>query len=625
MTAENDLRDEALPPEPAAQAERADRPHEYGLGPDSFDDRPRAAREREALPRTEQALRDMIGSGATPAEVSAAIDQAVKSTVASVTDGSLWRCAECGYSSDRALETCSVCVLGVCHRCTRKHMGYYDARTQQLVQGRCRRAQADLQPARSVPGEPRAETHGRTDRLLHAGLGREARRAGDGAQETPQEAQRQEARPTQGQERALEAIESGKNVFLFGNAGCGKSKALEWALEADEKAGRRVALTATTGIAALNIAGRTLHSWAGLRPNSKSASAIAADPRWQRTSMWAIRRAQRLYLDETSMASAALLDLVEELCRIAKGNSKPWGGLSVVLIGDLGQLPPVEESEGFCFQSAAWAKSGLVQVELTQVMRQKDEHFVRVLNEVRLGKLSAEGEAVLGSRVKAFDPDDPQAPALRVMTHNVSVDKINAAKLAALPGQALAIDAIEFSAPHAGGQAAMTRLDKDCLSPRRLELKIGARVMFTRNAPTSQKHPLAGAYVNGSAGTVVDLQNGIVHVKIDRTGRVISPERAEWTICGTGGDSDVLASRMQLPLRCAWACSIHKTQGLTLDKISIDLVRCFAPGQAYVAISRCRTLEGLNVEDWRGAASIFASAQVLAFLGKGAKPFGALW
>lgn len=421
--------------------------------------------------------------------------------------------------------------------------------------------------------------------------------------------------PNREQAEAIRLLEAGENVLLTGVAGTGKTFCLNKWLE---KRGREgVAVTASTGIAATHLDGCTIHRFSGCGIGNRPAAAIANTYYWKDQVSPAIRATQVLIIDEISMLDGLMFELIGDLCRRAKRHTVnvPFGGLQVVLVGDMGQLAPVEEEEkGFAFETDLWWALDLKHVELKQVMRQREAEFVRVLHGIRDGQLGQDGFQLLQQRVNAYDPD--AEGAVRLMTHNRDVDRVNDGRLNKIPGKAKI-----FKAKERGDAKALERLDKNCLSPRDLRLKPGARVMMTKNV---------GGLANGQLGTVVrwDEQYGSMRivVRFDGFRHDTSVYPAEWkntqVTTSTKEDEDgkkttvrerTEAARIQYPLRLAWAITVHKSQGMTLGKVSVDLRNCFAPGQAYVALSRAKTLDGLNIEAWRGAGSIITHPTVAAF------------
>jgi len=397
----------------------------------------------------------------------------------------------------------------------------------------------------------------------------------------------------------------------------------------DQRGRDGVAVTASTGIAATHLNGCTIHSWSGCGIGSKPVKRIVNSWWWKENVAPTIRAADAVVIDEISMLDGVTFELIGKLCERARPHGKglPFGGLQVVLVGDMGQLAPVEEEKkGFPFETDLWWDLGLHHIELTRVMRQRDAAFVHALQDVRNGTLGEHTYALLEGCVGAYNPDAEDA--CRLMTHNRQVDKVNAARLAQVPGEVRVFEADDYSKD---GRA-MRQLDRNCLSPARLELKVGARVMMTKNG---------WGYANGSLGYVVGYEDPdeaymdedaepAILVRLDGSEVPIRVGRAIWRTTKmeavpTGKKNAqgkpvtttrevTAARRKQYPLRLAWAITIHKSQGMTLEKVSVDLERCFAPGQAYVALSRAKSLEGLNIEAWRGARSIIAHPTVGAFV-----------
>lgn len=401
------------------------------------------------------------------------------------------------------------------------------------------------------------------------------------------------------QDHALARLHSGRSVFLTGAGGTGKSFVLRRWLTDCETAGRRVAVTASTGAAALQIGGTTLHRAVGL----------GVDMGWERSSRrggWRfqaeeLRDLDAIVIDEVSMIDGATLTDAEALCTLARLESHaygPWGGLQVVLVGDLGQLPPVEaQRRGFPFEGEGWTRLEPEIVELRRVRRQEDKAFAELLGRLRLGHLSRADLQVLADRVNAFDPNT----GLRLAPRRVDVDAANEAALDALPGEAVLFQSVDT-----GTIAAIEQLERDCMAPRRLKLKVGARVIAVQNDQVMR-------WANGSQGTVASFERGGVTVAFDRggahwVGPSLFPLRER-----KNGSVVVRAHREQIPLRLGYAVTIHKSQGMSLDRVSVNLDGSFERGLAYVALSRVRSLEGLNLES-RRMGSLEAHPKFLRFV-----------
>jgi ATP-dependent DNA helicase PIF1 len=402
------------------------------------------------------------------------------------------------------------------------------------------------------------------------------------------------------QETALEILKTGVNVFLTGEPGSGKTHTVNAYVRWLREHGVAPAITASTGIAATHINGMTIHSWCGIgikkSISSHDLDAIADNERVARR----VCNANVLIIDEVSMLSAPTLSMAESVCRKLRRQDKPFGGLQVVLVGDFFQLPPVvtrEESGSaqldleedtaakilvpFAFRSRAWESANLVVCYLTEQHRQEDTALLELLSLVRSGTTDEHAQTALATR----RVDEHQTPwdLPRLYSHNSNVDQMNDARLASIPGMAKT-----YHMTSRGSERLVATLQRGCLSPEELTLKVGARVMFTKNSPD-------GSFVNGTIGEVQSFTDeGMPIVKTLR-GRRVFVEPMEWAI--TDGVR-VLARIAQLPLRLAWAITIHKSQGMTLDAAVMDLSQAFEYGQGYVALSRVRSLAGLHLLGW---------------------------
>lgn len=402
---------------------------------------------------------------------------------------------------------------------------------------------------------------------------------------------------TRDQYSCLVDIMEKRNVLVTGAAGTGKSFFLKF-LKA--KLDTRLRVVATTGVAAINVGGATLHSWAGIGLGEGTAedlaSAILENPR----AASRIRKTRVLAIDEVSMLDADLFHRLDSAFRIVRKKPEPFGGIQMVFFGDFLQLPPVSGRDGearFAFQSPAWADSKIVVHQLSTVVRQRDAIFVEALARVRMGIVDPFVRQVLSERIGAADPN-PKIEPVVLECRNVDVNVFNQKRLDALPGVEVNIPAQDIGEPRFA-----SALDKSCLAPAELRLKVGAQVMLLKNLDVE------GGLVNGTLGIVQSIGDYSVCVDFGEAG-VHEVQRSRWSF--RDGDGYELATRDQIPLRLAYALTIHKSQGCTLSKAKVNLRSAFAYGQAYVALSRVRDLSGLYIEDIRWE-SVMASPEAIAF------------
>lgn len=403
-----------------------------------------------------------------------------------------------------------------------------------------------------------------------------------------------------------EKLRDKKNLLITGSAGTGKSTLLKHLVDACDG---RLPVTATTGIAAVGVSGMTLHSWAGIGLADDEPKALAARiVNKKGEALERIREYNRIAIDEISMMSRELFDKVDWVFRyVRKVHDVPFGGMQLVMFGDFLQLPPVtrgavDDRNRFCFSAEAWRAAQVETCMLTKVFRQADADWSQALNEIRVGKLTKKTLQMLADRHNSYGkPKDtmPDIRAVTVFTHNADVDMFNHDELEKIknPEQV-------FEACDSGDQRFIEQLKKHCLAPTRLTLKIGAQVMLLKNLD-----PMNGLG-NGSVGVVIGFSKFSREPQVKfANGMVRTLDRAKWEVknCGT-----TLATRQQIPLRLAWAITVHKSQGMTLDKIEVHLKRAFEDGQAYVAMSRARTIEGLFIKNGNRDC-IRANAEALAF------------
>lgn len=371
----------------------------------------------------------------------------------------------------------------------------------------------------------------------------------------------------------------GQSVFLTGAPGAGKTYVLNEFIRQMARTGKNVAVTASTGIAATHIGGTTIHSWSGLGIKDFLSE---WDIERLKTTDRLVKRynaADVLVIDEVSMLHGARLDMVNQVAKLLRKNEAPFGGLQVVLVGDLFQLPPISrggEPVDFAHLSAAWQALAPKVCYLTEQHRVgAGDTLLDLLDAMRRGDTNELHEMALKERLGVPRPSD--VVVTRLYSHNVDVDSINQRHLKDINQHA---KLFEMSV---NGQAAKAeQLAKSVLAPAQLELKIGAEVMFVANN-------FAGGYVNGTRGRVVDFVDNLPLVRL-ASGREIKVELHSWKL---EEDGRTRAEVSQLPLRLAWAITIHKSQGMSLDAAEIDLSRSFTPGMGYVALSRVRSLDGI--------------------------------
>lgn len=404
----------------------------------------------------------------------------------------------------------------------------------------------------------------------------------------------------------IKSFESGKNIFVTGGAGSGKSYLLSYLKR--NYAGLGLEVTASTGIAAVNIGGVTIHSWSGIGLGNLPLEKIVENLNSAKFSRVRkkIRRARALAIDEISMISADLFELLNKVFQAIRENQKPMGGIQILLFGDFLQLPPVNrgsDSFTFCFDSNAWRELDLQCFELKGSFRQKDRTFIDILNNLRFGNLSRNDRDILQSRVGMIDNGTIKPTILT--THNLKVDQINLTELKKIPHLEQA-----FSADYFGDLNKIELLKKNCLASQILSLKVGAQVMMIKN--TYQKEGI----INGSLGIIRDFSPRKNYPVVEfANGKVLTIAPEEWLIERFDEDKKIVvvdAGVSQVPLILSWAITIHKSQGLTLDKISCDLSDAFSPGQVYVALSRARSLEGVFIKSIN-FDKIFADSNAVKF------------
>ena len=377
----------------------------------------------------------------------------------------------------------------------------------------------------------------------------------------------------------MDILKTGANVFLTGEPGAGKTYVINRYISWLEAAGLNVAVAASTGIAATHIGGMTIHSWSGIGiKDALSAQDLDAISSRERIVKRA-KNAHVLVIDEISMLDGKVLDMVDQVLRSVRQTTEAFGGVQVVCIGDFFQLPPVTRQGDmmrYAFESTAWQNMKPLICYLTEQHRQEDEMLLGLLGSIRRNEIEEEHYTLLNEQNEiAFEQIEPT----RLYTHNADVDAVNAQKLAELPGPTK-----KYQMVGVGRKPLIEGLVKNCLSPEELILKEDAMVMCTKNN-------FEAGYVNGTLGRVTRFtDDGPVIETME--GREITIKTATWEVVE---DKKILASIEQLPLRLAWAITVHKSQGMSLDAAEVDLSKAFVYGQGYVALSRVRSLDGLKV------------------------------
>lgn len=396
------------------------------------------------------------------------------------------------------------------------------------------------------------------------------------------------------QSQALDILKTGANVFLTGAPGAGKTYVLNQYINYLREHDIAAAVTASTGIAATHIGGVTIHSWSGIGIKKK-LDEWEIDAMQERQYLWKrYEKTKVLIIDEISMLDGQTLATINAVCKAFKRNEKPFGGMQIVVVGDFFQLPPItrqgEEPALFAFESPAWREANFLTCYIGEQHRQDDDQLLDILSRIRAGDVE-DGFYQLEDR-SVFEQDmsidDGTGPMTHLYTHNADVDQLNQQELDALEGEEYF-----FSMSTKGSAKNVERLVASCLSPEGLILKEGALVMCTKNN-------FEAGYANGTLGTVIGFDEDDEYpIILTRDGREIIIEPTTWAM---HDGEKVMASIEQIPLRLAWAITVHKSQGMSLDAAQMDLSHVFEYGQGYVALSRVRTLDGLYLRGFNQQA-----------------------
>lgn len=404
----------------------------------------------------------------------------------------------------------------------------------------------------------------------------------------------------------LDILNKTKNhIFITGKAGTGKSVLLS---HFKNNTSKKLVVVAPTGIAALNIQGQTIHSLFNIRPDSTAKQPLSA--KGKETKL--LESIDTLVIDEISMVGADLVDLIDQKLRLIRKSQLPFGGVKLIMFGDLYQLPPIisdrvlskylntKYKSIYFFDAHVWHKTKMDTYELTKIFRQKDDKYKKVLNSIRVGQANERILKSLNARIKKKIPTDG---AMTLAVANKDVDLINQSKLNQIKSNEYI-----FKATKSGNFK-----KSECLAEDELKLKVGAQVMMIRNDKNKR-------WVNGTIGQIKTLSSNSIKVKINS--QIYEVEKATWSKIKYSFNLDKnmvekteVGSITQYPLKLAWAVTIHKSQGQTFDKCVVDLKRgAFAKGQTYVALSRCKSLAGLYLTSPILPSDIEVAKEVAKFM-----------
>jgi hypothetical protein len=418
-----------------------------------------------------------------------------------------------------------------------------------------------------------------------------------------------------------------QNIFLTGKAGTGKTTLLRQIIAQGNK---KMAVVAPTGVAAMNAKGTTINSFFQLPPGSffpgeismenlqsgfLSIETVVSNLSYSRDKLNLFNSLQLLVIDEISMVRCDLLDMIDAILRTVRNSQAPFGGLQLLLIGDLYQLPPVAKREDWAFLSRVYPspyffdaqvvrRYPLLQIELVQVFRQTEPEFIKILNDIRNNQIDASGLELLNQRYQPdFKPTEELNPII-ITSHNAEANAVNKAKLEELPGEEHNFE----------GEISGDFRDFGFQAEQSLKLKTGAQIMFIKNDTGENRK-----YYNGKIGKIKAIDNGQIYVALPGEEDLLL-ERTSWQSFEYKSDpqEEIVQQQVgefsQYPIKLAWAVTIHKSQGLTFDSAIIDAGKSFISGQVYVALSRVRTLEGLILMSKIGTDSLRSNPEVVKYM-----------
>ncbi len=384
------------------------------------------------------------------------------------------------------------------------------------------------------------------------------------------------------QKNALRILNAPGNVFLTGVAGSGKSFLIRYFLK--DKKPKVFPILASTGAAAILVGGRTFHSFFGLGIMQGGFDVTVDRALSSKKLGKRLLKAQGVIIDEISMLSGTTLRAAETISRLVRNDKSPWGGLKVIVVGDFAQLPPVNpygREKDWAFQDSTWEKSQFTPALLKTTVRTKELDFVEILNQVRDGEVTATVTEFLNSRQHIFEEDDFDGTVL--FPRRDITERYNLTQLGKIEGKEFAFETI-----YSGDDRFLEGMMKNSPIPQMLTLKIGALVMIRQNDPRGRWH-------NGSLGHIKSVSHDILKISLFE-GSTAEIEKVAFTTLDAEGKE--VASAINFPVNLAYAATIHKAQGMTLDRVTIDLSHLWEPGQAYVALSRAKSAKGLFITNW---------------------------
>jgi ATP-dependent DNA helicase PIF1 len=421
--------------------------------------------------------------------------------------------------------------------------------------------------------------------------------------------------------------QTNQNIFLTGKAGTGKTTLLR---KIKEQGKKKMAVVAPTGVAAMNAKGTTINSFFQLPPGSffpgdislenlqsgiLSIQSMVSELSYNREKLNLFTELELLVIDEVSMVRSDLLDVIDALLRNVRRNNDPFGGVQLLLIGDLYQLPPVTKREDWAFLSRAYAspyffdalvirRNPLLQIELTTVFRQTEPEFIGILNDIRNNQIGEESLSLLNKRYDpSFSSTDELNPII-ITSHNAEANTINREKLAELPGKEYTFE----------GAVSGEFRDLNLQAEQSLKLKEGAQVMFIKNDTGDNRK-----FYNGKIGKVKSIKNNEIYISFPQEEDLLL-EKSSWQSFEYKTDPEEAIVQQQVgefsqyPVKLAWAVTIHKSQGLTFDHAIIDAGKSFVAGQVYVALSRVRTLNGLILKSRINTESLRSNTEVINYM-----------